>query len=89
MTNTEEQTFFDEEDCDISSQTQSGEANLDNEQAPAWEQYWDEGRQDPQQPEITVDNYDWEAWLAEIQELPMPGYKPFDNLLKAPRYANS
>ena len=89
MTSAEEQTFFDDEDCDTSSQTQSREANLDNEEAPSWELNWDVGRQDSQQPEIPVDNYDWEAWLAEIQELPVPGYKPFDDLLKAPRYANS
>ena len=82
MTSTEEQTFFDEEDCDISGHTQSSE------QAPAWEHHWVEGRQDPQQPALPADQYDWEAWLAEIQEVPMPGYKPFDDLLKAPRYAN-
>ena len=90
MTSAEEQAFFDGEDCATSSQNQSSEAHQDCDEAPAWEHQWEMGNQDTQQQETQVeDSFDWEAWLAEIQELPVPDYKPFDDLLKAPHYASS
>ena len=30
----------------------------------------------------------WEAWLEEISQLPVPGYQPFDDLLRSPYYIN-
>ena len=99
MTHEEEQAFFsNEEDCAKSSQSnrqdtlqQSDTTRATNEPegeevAPSWEHAW---HNDTQQPSvIPEDNFDWEEWLDEIKQLPIPGYKPFDDLLKSPHYIN-
>ena len=83
MTTAEEQAFFAGEDCAISSQdNHTSDAQIESEEAPSWEQHWE---LETQQPATQVaDSFDWEAWLAEINELPVQGYKPFDDLLKSP-----
>ena len=51
---------------------------------PSWEQHWEMETQQPATQ--VVDGFDWEAWLDEIKELPVQGYRPFDDLLKSPHY---
>ena len=38
-------------------------------------------------PEESPGDY-WETWLEEINQLPMLGYQPFDDLLRSPYYMN-
>ena len=86
MTTAEEQAFFAGDDCAMSSQdNNTSDAQIESEEAPpSWEQHWE---LETQQPATQVaDSFDWEAWLAEISELPVQGYRPFDDLLKSPHY---
>ena len=70
--------------ADQQAQQPSEENTWSEEAPPSWEQHWET---DTQQPATQVeDSFDWEAWLDEIKELPAQGYKPFEDLLKSPRY---
>ena len=56
------------------------------ESAPAWEVTYSTHEQHSI-PEENPGDY-WETWLEEINQLPMLGYQPFDDLLRSPYYMN-
>ena len=95
MTHEEEQAFFSDEDDSANSSQPNRQDTLQQreenapegeEAPPSWEQAWHD---DVQQPSaIAEDTFHWVAWLDEIKQLPIQGYKPFDDLLKSPHYMN-
>ena len=86
---TNEQETRAESSLALNTQEEANAASEGEDTPPAWEQIWGQNdglHRDPS-PEDTS-GYFWELRLAEISQLPAPGYQPFDDLLKSPYYTN-